>query len=150
MKQFGFVVALFAGLQLAQAAPPAGGPTGGRLLESSPRAEFLVNAERKIEIRFLDEQLKAVPVAGKSVSIIAEASAGKVKLEVEPKGDALVTTTPLPEGDGYNVVVQIRATADAKPQNFRVPLHLENCGGCKRAEYACTCESHGEDDGHGH
>ena len=41
--------------------------------------------------------------------------------------------------DGYNLVVQFKQTADAKPQNFRFKLDLHTCGGCKRAEYACTC-----------
>ncbi|MCE9613923.1 MAG: hypothetical protein K8T26_06570 [Lentisphaerae bacterium] len=149
MKWYGYALVLVAGLEVAQAAPLAGGPSGGRLLDSSPRAEFLVNPERKVEIRFVDEHLKLVPAAGQVVGIIAEAPAGKSRLDVEPREGALVTTTPLPEGDGYTVVVQIRATADAKPQNFRVPLQLEPCGDCQRAEYACTCESHAEDAGHG-
>jgi hypothetical protein len=40
------------------------------------------------------------------------------------------------------VVVQTRASAEAKPKNFRVDLNLEMCGECKKKEYACTCEGH--------
>lgn len=43
------------------------------------------------------------------------------------------------EGDSYNVVVQFKQTSGAKPQNYRFVLDLSMCGGCKRAEYACTC-----------
>ncbi|HEY0551351.1 MAG TPA: hypothetical protein VGF13_17235 [Verrucomicrobiae bacterium] len=45
----------------------------------------------------------------------------------------------LPEGDGYNVVVQFKSAAEATPQNFRFTMDTSTCGGCKRAEYACTC-----------
>jgi hypothetical protein len=51
----------------------------------------------------------------------------------------LVSKTKLPEGDGYNLVVQFRPSADAKPQNLRFKLDTHICGGCKRAEYACNC-----------
>jgi hypothetical protein len=61
-------------------------------------------------------------------------------VEFEKKGDVLVSKTKLPEGDGYNVVVQFKLTADAKPQNFRFKLETHTCGGCKRAEYSCTCD----------
>ena len=50
-----------------------------------------------------------------------------------------MSKTKLPEGDGYNVVVQFKQTAEAKPQNFRFKLDLATCGECKRAEYACSC-----------
>jgi hypothetical protein len=50
-----------------------------------------------------------------------------------------VSKTKLPEGDGYNLVVQLRQTADAKPQNFHFKLETHVCGECKRAEYACIC-----------
>ena len=47
--------------------------------------------------------------------------------------------TKLPDGEGYNLVVQFKQTAEAKPQNFRFKLDLHTCGECKRAEYACIC-----------
>ena len=46
----------------------------------------------------------------------------------------------LPKGDGYNVVVQFKQAADVKLQKFRFKLETRTCGGCKRAEYACTCD----------
>ena len=59
----------------------------------------------------------------------------------EKKGDVLVSESKLPEGDGYNVVVQFKQTAESKPQNFRFKLDMHTCSGtCKRAEYACTCD----------
>ena len=117
-----------------------GGPKGGRLLENqAPRAEFLVEKDRTVTITFYDASLKAVPPGEQVVSAIAEPTSGKIKLEFEKKGDVLVSKTALPEGDGYNVVVQIKANPGARPQNFRIKFETHLCGECKRPEYACTC-----------
>ena len=43
------------------------------------------------------------------------------------------------------MVVQVRASATAKPTNFRVLYHDEVCGECKRAEYACVCDDAGKE-----
>lgn len=116
-------------------------PKGGKLLDkTNPHAEFVVEKDRSVTINFYNEQMKPVPAAGQSVTVIADAKDGKAKLEFEKKGDALVSKTKLPEGDGYNVVVQFKQTAEAKPQNIRFKLDMHICGGCKRAEYACTCD----------
>ena len=117
-----------------------GGPKGGRLLEkAAPRAEFYVETNRTVTITFYDAALKPVPVAAQSVTVVADVKGGKATVGFEKKGDALVSTTKLPEGDGYNLVVQFKQTADAKPQNFRFKLETHICGECKRAEYACIC-----------
>ena len=72
-------------------------------------------------------------------TVIADAKSGKQALKLKKKGDALLSTTKLPEGDGYNLVIQLKATPEAKPQNFCFAYESHTCGGCKRAEYACTC-----------
>jgi len=116
------------------------GPRGGRLLEkTSPVAEFFVEKDRTVTIAFYDAKQKPIPAADQSVTVIVDLKEGKTSLEFEKKGDTLVSKTKLPEGDGYNLVVQFRQTADAKPRNFRFKLDLHPCGGCKVAEYACTC-----------
>ena len=84
--------------------------------------------------------MKPLAATTQTVTAIADAKDGKAKLEFEKKGDSLVSKAKLPEGDGYNVVVQFKQTADAKPQNFRFKLDLNTCGECKRAEYSCVCE----------
>jgi len=72
--------------------------------------------------------------------VIADAKEGKQKVEFEKKGDVLVSKGKLPEGDGYNLVVQLKEKPDAKPQNFRFKLETHMCETCKRAEYACICD----------
>jgi len=135
-------VALCAGLLTTVAAGKKveGGPKGGRLLDqTSPKAEFYVEKDRTVTIAFYDANLKPVPAADQTVRVIADAKTGKTTLEFEKKGDVLVSKAKLPEGEGYNVVVQFKQAAEAKPQNFRFKADLHTCGECKRAEYACTC-----------
>lgn len=133
-------------------AKPIPGPKGGRILtETAPHAEFFVDANRHVVINFYDGDLKSVAVTGQIAAVTAEAPAGKIKLELAPKDGSLVSTTPLPEGDGYRVVVQLKANATAKQNNYRLEYHTEVCGECKRAEYACTCdEAGGDHKGHAH
>ena len=115
-------------------------PKGGRLLDKTePHAEFVVETNRTVTINFYNHDLKPVAATTQTVTVIADAKSGKATLEFEKKGDSLVSKTKLPEGDGYNVVVQFKQSTDAKPQNFRFKLEMYKCGGCKRAEYACTC-----------
>lgn len=124
-----------------QAEKQTPGPKGGRLLENeAPRAEFFVEKDRTVTVTFYDKDLKPVPPGEQVVTAVAEAKKGKSKLEFEKKGEALVSKTPLPEGEGYNVVVQIKAKPDAKVQNFRIKYEMSPCEKCKRPEYACICE----------
>lgn len=116
-------------------------PKGGRLLDKTePHAEFVVEKDRSVTINFYNEEMKPVAATTQTVTVIADVKDGKARLEFEKKGDSLVSKTKLPEGDGYNVVVQFKQTADAKPVNLRFKLDMHTCGECKRAEYACTCD----------
>jgi hypothetical protein len=139
-------LALCAGLFTATAADKDGHkhkatPKGGRLLDKTePHAEFVVEKDRSVTINFYNEAMKPVPVTTQTVTAIADAKSGKETLQFEKKGDSLVSKTKLPEGEGYNVVVQFKQTAEAKPVNLRFKLDMHTCGECKRAEYACTCD----------
>jgi hypothetical protein len=116
-------------------------PKGGRLLDKTePYAEFVVEKDRSVTINFYNHEMKPVAATTQNVTVIAEAKTGKSTLQFEKKGDLLVSKTKLPEGEGYNVVVQFKQTADAKPLNLRFKLDMHTCGECKRAEYACTCD----------
>ncbi len=117
-------------------------PKGGRLLDKTePHAEFVVEKDRSITINFYNHDLKAVAATTQTVTVIADAKSGKQTIEFEKKGDVLVSKTKLPDGEGYNLVVQFKQTSDAKPQNFRFQLDLSKCGECQRAEYACNCHN---------
>lgn len=133
---------------LALAAAPAfadakvkAGPRKGRILEMDKQnAEFFVEKDRTISIAFYDAAGKQQPAADQVITATAESPKGKAKLDFEKKGDLLVSKTPLPEGEGYQVVVQAKAGADAKPKNYRIKLQLHTCEKCSNPEYACTCD----------
>lgn len=117
------------------------GKRGGRLLQTeNPRPEFFVAKDHTVSVIFYDENGKAVAPSDQKVTIITTGKEKK-KLELVKKDDALVSAEPLPEGDGYNLVVQVRANADARPANFRFQFLNHICGGpCGNPEYACTCD----------
>ena len=141
LTQIAMSVVLVVGLMTAQAEKKQAGARGGRLLENeSPRAEFFVEKDKTVSLTFYDANLKPVPVTEQTATATAETKDGKKKIEFEKKGDVLVSKSPLPDGDGYNVVLQLKSKPDAKPKNFRIRLQLHTCDGCKRAEYACTCD----------
>ena len=132
--------------------PPCGAQRGHGTVDT--RAAFEALLKRKVQAfhqnassglkRPIVDALKDEAFHGAvnrgDVTAIADAKSGKATLQFEKKGDSLVSKTKLPEGDGYNVVVQFKQTADAKPVNLRFKLDLATCGECKRAEYACTCD----------
>ncbi len=117
------------------------GPKGGRLLEAAPqRAEFFVTKDRLVEVTFYDAALKPTAPTTQTVAITAEPKSGRTPVALEKTATGYISKSALPAStDPYRVVVQLRATPDAKPQNFRIDLNLDTCGECKRAEYACTC-----------
>jgi hypothetical protein len=118
-----------------------GGPKGGRLLEKTePKAEFFLEKDHTATITFYDAALKPLPAAQQMVTVIAETKGGKQQIQFEKKGDILVSKSKLPEGDGYNLVVQFKQDPAAKPQNHRFKLETHTCATCKRSEYACICD----------
>ncbi|HEY5707235.1 MAG TPA: hypothetical protein VIS96_16875 [Terrimicrobiaceae bacterium] len=127
---------------------PIPGPKGGRILEvESGHAEFFVQPDNKVSITFYGSEMKPTAPSDQVVKVIAEAPSGKAMLDFEKTGDAFVSTTLLPEGEGYRIVLQIRPTSGSKAQNFRIDYHTEICGECKHPEYACICSDH---EGHEH
>jgi uncharacterized protein (DUF58 family) len=117
------------------------GPRKGRIFElEGVNAEFFVEKDRTVSIAFYDAAGKKQPAAAQVVTATAEAPGTKAKLEFEKKGDLLVSKTPLPAGEGYQVVLQAKTGPDAKAKNFRIKLQTHECKGCSNPEYACTCD----------
>src|SRR5687768_13381732 len=104
------------------------GPKGGRLLDTdAPRPEFFVEKDRKISLTFYNADKKPVAITEQTATATAETKTGRVKLEYEKKDEALVSKTALPEGEGYTISVQLKATADGKTKDLRIPLLLHEC-----------------------
>ncbi len=124
---------------LLGAAAPAKAPAeahAGRLLEAPGlRAEFLIKPDHRVAVTFLDDAGK--PTARGERSVVVKIDGKDCVLEAQPYG--FVSKEPLLAKEPAPVLVQLRASAEAKPANFRLTLDTSTCGECKRAEYACTC-----------
>jgi len=127
------------------------GPTGGRVIhEVEPHAEFFVNKDNKIEIRFLDDDLKVVAPAAQVVSVTLGDRKSPTKLTFAKEGDKLISDKAIPEGNDLPTVVQIREKEGAKAVTEKFNLNLTQCPTCKYKEYACTCEHAHDHDDHDH
>lgn len=122
------------------------GPTGGKLItEVEPHVEFFVNAEKKVEIRFIDDDMKVVAPGEQVINVILGDRSAPTKLAFAKDGDKLISDKVIPEGADLPTVVQIKTSADAKPVTEKFNLNLSDCPTCKNKEYACTC-AHGEEE----
>ncbi|HWL53780.1 MAG TPA: hypothetical protein VNQ90_15180 [Chthoniobacteraceae bacterium] len=124
------------------------GPTGGRLIARvEPHAEFLVNADRKIEIRFVDDHQQVVAPGEQVVTVIMGDRAAPTRLAFSREGDKLISDRAIPEGNNLPTIVQIKGGPSAKAVTERFNLNLSQCPACKNAEYACACS---DEDRHDH
>lgn len=127
----------------ARAGQLEAGPNGGRIVGAPPdQAELLISPDGIVTVTFLDAERKPAPPGTRSAAVFAQLDSGKKEIALRPEGDTFVSTEPLPEPEGYTLVVQTRATPEGKPVNTRVTYNVQVCGGCHLAEYACTCEGH--------
>ena len=116
------------------------GPNGGRIMKSIvPQAEFFVTSDRKVQITFLSEDGKAIAPAAQSVTVTAGERSAPTKLTFVKSGDTLISEQPLPDGNDFPTVVQIKVTPEAKAVAVKFNLNLSECPGCKLKEYACIC-----------
>jgi hypothetical protein len=122
------------------------GPTGGKLItEVEPHVEFFVNKANKVEIRFIDDDMKVVAPGEQVISVTLGDRSAPTKLSFTKEGNMLISDTAIPEGENLPTVVQIKTTPDAKAVTEKFNLNLEQCPTCKNKEYACTC-AHGEEE----
>lgn len=119
------------------------GPRGGRLVATEPhQAEFFVNKDRKAEVTFYDASLKPAAIQEQVVALIAETPGGRSTIALQKTSTGFISVDALPAGESYRIVMQVREKPNTKPQNFRINFNMAECGECKHAEYACTCDDH--------
>lgn len=122
------------------------GPTGGKLItEVEPHVEFFVNKDKKVEIRFIDDDMKVVAPGEQVITVILGDRSAPTKLAFTKDGDKLISDKAIPEGADLPTVVQIKAKPDDKAVTEKFNLNLAQCPTCKNKEYACTC-AHGEEE----
>jgi hypothetical protein len=116
------------------------GPNGGRILTAiEPHAEFLVTADRKVQITFVDDKGKAIAPAEQVVTVTTGERSAPLKMTFTKTETTLLSEQTVPEGNNFPVVVQIKTSPDAKPIVEKFTLNLSICPDCKYAEYACIC-----------
>ena len=116
-------------------------PNGGRVIHTTkPNAEFLVAANQKIEIRFLDDAGKVIAPAGQVVTVTMGDRTKPTKLAFAAEGDKLVSDKAIPEGKELPVVLQIKAKEGEKAVTEKFNLNMAPCPECKLPEYACACD----------
>jgi hypothetical protein len=145
--------AIVASLAFASAAEIKA-PNKGRIIDSvEPHAEFFVTADKKVEIRFLDDAGKVVAPAAQEVTVMMGDRSAPTKLTFTKDGDKLVSDKPVVEGQSLPVVLTIKTTPDAKSVTEKFNLDMGNCPPCSHAEYACICDhakGGKEEKGHDH
>ena len=111
-----------------------------RALRLEPRAEFFVTPDRKVQITFLAKDGTAIAPAAQIPTVTAGDRAAPTKLTFARKGNVLLSTSPLPAGNDFPVVVEIEPSPGATKIVEKFYFDSSQCGECKNAEYACICE----------
>lgn len=116
------------------------GPNDGRILEltskTTPHLEVGLK-DGKFVIHILDEAEKQIPLGDRTLAITAGDRSAPEKLKVEKTGDSF--TAPVPKGEKFPVVFQLREKEGAKPLTARMTYDAHICSACKRPEWLCTC-----------
>ncbi len=117
------------------------GPNGGRVITTvEPHAEFLVLDDRRVQLTFLDDNLKPIAPADQTAELITGDRSAPTELSFTKTDDTLVSDAPLPEGNAVPAVLRITPTPDGKTVTERFAVNLAICPGCDLPEYACTCD----------
>lgn len=115
-------------------------PHNGRLMElDKMHVEFLVEADKTVRVYLYDGELKPMKPSDQTVSLLVQGKdSSKTKTELANKNDSFVSDAAITIPEGAKAVLTVKV--GGKPNNLRFDLNMENCGGCKNAEYACSCE----------
>jgi hypothetical protein len=117
------------------------GPNKGRILELSPDETLhaeVTQKDAKLHIALLDKDMKPVKVESQSLSATAGTRQKPVKLETTPIEGGFSLSAP---GDGEWLILQYKATPDAKPITARLHFETKNCAPCSQPEWRCACAS---------
>lgn len=126
------------------------GPNKGRMiLKVEPHAEFLVTKDRKVQITFVDDHGKVVPVEKQKVSVICGDRSKPTVMKMEKKDGKLISSNTIPDGNDFPMIISFKMTPDAKTVREKFNLNTNACPDCKLPEYRCACEDH-DHKGHKH
>ncbi len=116
------------------------GPNGGKLIAldspAAPSAEVVVN-DGQFSVGLFDKNTKPIALDKQALTITAGDRSAPKKLEVAKKENRFVA--PLPAGEDYWAIFQLKEAPLSKALTFRVHYQTETCAECKKAEWLCDC-----------
>ena len=115
------------------------GPNGGRILEFSDNETMhgeVIEKEGKLHIALLDKDMKPVKIEAQALTATAGQRNNPTKLEVIVQNDAFTLAAPA-EGDW--LILQFKASADAKAVTARLHYDTKKCEPCSNPEWRCGC-----------
>jgi hypothetical protein len=123
----------------------------GRLLTAGDQhLDFFVRGDGKVRITFLDTQHKPEAPAGQSLTLTGGDRSNPTRLAFVKEGDSLVSDAALPGNPDMPVILRLIPAPGGAPVYARFQLNRNNCGGCSRPEYLCTCDHADATDHSGH
>ena len=115
------------------------GPNKGRILEFSNNETMhgeVIDKDGKLQIALLDKDMKPVKIEAQTLTATAGQRNNQTKLEVIVQGDAFTLATPT-AGDW--IILQFKASADAKAITARLHYDTKKCEPCSNPEWSCAC-----------
>jgi len=115
------------------------GPNKGRILEFSNNETMhgeVIDKDGKLHIALLDKDMKPVNIEAQTLTATAGQRNNPTKLEVTVQGDAFTIATPT-AGDW--IILQFKASADAKAVTARLHYDTKKCDPCSNPEWRCGC-----------
>ena len=88
------------------------------------------------------EKDKSVAPGNQIVVVTAGERSAPTKLTFAVDGAVLRSNGPLPAGNDFPTVVQIKVNPAGRFVTEKFNLNLSLCPDCKHAEYACICAEH--------
>jgi hypothetical protein len=115
------------------------GPNKGRILEFSSDETMhgeVIDKDGKLQIALLDKDMKPVKIEAQTLTATAGQRNNPTKLEVTVQGDAFTLATPT-AGDW--IILQFKASANAKAVTARLHYDTSKCEPCSNPEWRCGC-----------
>jgi hypothetical protein len=116
------------------------GPNGGKLVAldspATPSAEIVVK-EGQFIVGLFDKSGKPIALETQTLTITAGERSAPKKLDVTKKANSF--TAPLPAGEDFWAIFQLKETPAAKAHTFRIHYQTKACPECKKPEWICDC-----------
>ena len=115
------------------------GPNKGRIIELSSDESLhgeVLEKDGKLHITLSDKDMKPMKIEAQTLTAISGQRNNPTKLEVTVQGEAFTLATPT-AGDW--LILQFKASADAKAITARLHYDTKKCEPCSNPEWRCGC-----------